>query len=71
MLHSGRATAVRLWFDGTLCPGSSGRRSTNRLGPDGPAKATGCSRDYHQFDSVAPLAEPKAARLTTTTALID
>jgi hypothetical protein len=70
MLHSGRATAVPPWFNGAQCPESSHRRSTNRLTPEGPAKAAGCSRNFHQFDSVARLAELKAALLTAITSLI-
>jgi hypothetical protein len=33
-----------------------------------PAKAAECSRDFHQFDSVAPPADPKAMRLLSITA---
>jgi hypothetical protein len=68
VLHSGRATAESLGSDGAQGAGSSARRAAHRLSPERPAKATGCSRDLHQFDSVAPLAELRAARLTAITA---
>jgi hypothetical protein len=62
VLHSGRATAESLGSDGAQGAGSSARRAAHRFSPERPAKATGCSRDLHQFDSVAPLAEPNPVR---------
>jgi hypothetical protein len=55
-------------FDDASCWESVSRESGNRRSPEDPAKATGCSRKFHQFDSVAPLAEPNPVRFPVLTA---